>query len=133
LAPLLARIGSDGDEGRAASIETILAFRSPVVARILAAEPVDCLRVVIDIGDQGRLFVMSQFDQAELALAVRSGQLLAADGPDGEHVRLLARAPENIESPLLAVARADLTPEGWLTWAPRTTRRGSSRRLPRRA
>jgi hypothetical protein len=105
---LLTLVGSDGAESRMAAIETILWVRCSVVAGILAATPVDCLRVAIDAGDQDRILVMSRHDQPELALAARTDELLRVVNPDGDHVRRLASAAENIDPPLLAVARADL-------------------------
>jgi hypothetical protein len=54
-----------------------------VVGYILAARPVDCVRVVIDAGDEDRLFVMSKHDQPEVALAAHFGGRRAGEDRAG--------------------------------------------------
>jgi hypothetical protein len=100
-------------------VEVALTFRSPLAWRILAAVPMDCLRVELAPEDVPTMQIADGRWLADWTKAVISEQ---ADS--GAHVRALAHAGEPVQGPLTCTAslaegsRTDIVPplvifDGW--------------------
>ena len=100
-----------GEDMAISAAEICLQFRSPVIVRVLAADPTEYVQVELTNGDIDQLFVMSAEGQPRRPLG------LHAEGPGGHdeedewpRKRIAERVP--VEGPLFAVGRAvpgDLT------------------------
>jgi hypothetical protein len=73
--------------------------RAPLVAKLLAAEPVETWRIELEPADIPNLHTL------EHPLGAHSKAMVGAVGPDGDHVRHLI-ASDTIEGPMLATAKA---------------------------
>ena len=89
----------DGPDGAFLAL-TLLQNRVNVLAAILAAGPVGCVRVALDRADVPDVRVMWARTLEEWSTAVRGVQ-----DASGAHVRGLAAGPAPIEGPILAIAR----------------------------
>jgi hypothetical protein len=82
------------------AIRILVRARSNVIAAVLAAAPVECHHVEVSTVDLLNLRVMG--GEALTTYATETGR---AEDDSGEWVRKLTARPENVEGPLLAVAR----------------------------
>lgn len=98
--------GLDGPEGSRFALEVILRFRSPVIANMLVAIPMQCIRVEIQRADMTGMRVMGP---PPPTLREYASRVMAQDDDSGGYVRTLASGSP-VAGPFVAVARAPRGP-----------------------